>query len=118
MMSEPSETDASFRDDVDVPPDHPCFAGHFPGHPILPGVLLLERVMALARASLTDPLTGCTLSNVKFLSAVSPGDALQLQLTRMKSKGWQFTVHVARPDAGTSLLACSGQLRLAQADEV
>lgn len=71
--------------------DHPVFAGHFPGHPIVPGALLLaEGLQALARAgALCGP---CTVSNAKFLSPVRPGervlirwqaagDTLQLQMT-------------------------------------
>lgn len=31
---------------VRIPADHPALPGHFPGHPIVPGSLLLERVLA------------------------------------------------------------------------
>ena len=55
-----------------MPADHPSLPGHFPGNPIVPGVLLLDAIMAsLERA------TGCRtvrLQQVKFLSVLRPGE--------------------------------------------
>ena len=62
-----------------VPLDHPAFAGHFPGTPILPGVVLLDTALqAIANASGVR-LDRCEISSVKFLSPVGPGDALVIQ---------------------------------------
>ena len=62
-----------------VPLDHPAFAGHFPGTPILPGVVLLDTALqAIAKAS-SIVLDRCEISSVKFLSPVGPGDALVIQ---------------------------------------
>ena len=62
-----------------VPLDHPAFAGHFPGTPILPGVVLLDTALqAIAKAS-GIALDHCEISSVKFLSPVGPGDALVIQ---------------------------------------
>jgi len=62
-----------------VPLDHPAFAGHFPGTPILPGVLLLDTALqAIAQAS-GIALDRCEISSVKFLSPANPGDALLIQ---------------------------------------
>lgn len=61
-----------------VPLDHPAFAGHFPGTPILPGVVLLDvALQAIAHASgiALDP---CEISSVKFLSPANPGDELAI----------------------------------------
>ncbi|MFT8472436.1 AMP-binding protein [Acetobacter persici] len=49
-----------------VPHDHPCLAGHFPGQPVVPGVLLLEAACAL----LNEPGFECDM--VKFLHPVLP----------------------------------------------
>lgn len=56
--------------------DHPAFAGHFPGRPIGPGVLLLDRALLAIESD-----TGLRLSGIrvaKFYSPVGPGEALQL----------------------------------------
>ena len=98
---------------VEIPMDHACFPGHFPGQPILPGVLLLERVMALAQTSLGQPLKECTVYNVKFLAPVAPGDALDVQLVSANSSEYKFSVRIVQAEAADSVLACSGQLRMA-----
>ena len=68
---------------IDIPPDHPAFAGHFPGHPVLPGVVLLSLMMEAlaARPALAD-LVGPTpqISNAKFLQPVAPGTRLRITL--------------------------------------
>ncbi len=56
---------------------HPALPGHFPGHPVVPGVVLLDRVVtALAERDIA--VTG--VRKLKFLVPVQPGQALQLQL--------------------------------------
>ncbi|HXG53426.1 MAG TPA: 3-hydroxyacyl-ACP dehydratase FabZ [candidate division Zixibacteria bacterium] len=72
------------------------FQGHFPGRPVMPGVLICEamaQVGALfahqARGPAEDNkvfvLTG--LDNVKFKKPVEPGDQLRLELTCLKRRG-------------------------------
>jgi 3-hydroxyacyl-[acyl-carrier-protein] dehydratase len=68
-----------------IPVDHPSFAGHFPGHPIVPGVVLLDEVMQAAtlympgwdHASKPD----ITIPVCKFLQSVLPGATLELTLS-------------------------------------
>jgi 3-hydroxymyristoyl/3-hydroxydecanoyl-(acyl carrier protein) dehydratase len=60
-----------------IPPGHPCLDGHFPEHPLVPGVVLLDEALARLRAHLRcgPPVR---LQSVKFLSPVLPGDAVQM----------------------------------------
>lgn len=68
--------------------DEPFFAGHFPGRPTLPGVLMCEAIAQLgAIAVLTDdryagrlPLFG-GLDKARFRRQVGPGDTLELEVT-------------------------------------
>ena len=70
--------------------DHPAFAGHFPGQPLLPGVSLLAHVL---EAALADPQlvqrigTAPRLSNAKFLAPVRPGDRIEIRLERPAGSG-------------------------------
>jgi 3-hydroxymyristoyl/3-hydroxydecanoyl-(acyl carrier protein) dehydratase len=94
-----------------IPQDHPCFPGHFPGEPILPGVLLLERVLSLLRQQCNQELSYYKIQNVKFLSAVMPSDCLHIDLTSTGEQGYNFTVFKMNNDIPHQQMACSGQLR-------
>jgi len=63
-----------------IPADHPALAGHFPGDPIVPGVVLLEEIMqALAEAGGEYRLRGIPL--VKFITPLKPGQAFTIEWT-------------------------------------
>jgi len=72
--------------------NEPFFQGHFPGHPIMPGVLIVEAMAQVGGvfASLNDGVgddkvtyfTG--IDKVKFRKPVVPGDVLRLELVLMK----------------------------------
>ena len=56
--------------------DHPAYAGHFPGRPILPGVVLLDQAQRALEQACALRINGLALA--KFLSPVLPGEALEL----------------------------------------
>jgi len=68
--------------------NEPFFQGHFPGHPIMPGVLIIEAMAQvggmLLMGSLTDPQNKVvyftSLDNVKWRKPVKPGDQLRFEL--------------------------------------
>ncbi len=78
-----------------IPLDHPTFAGHFPGSPILPGVVLLD----LALQAITDAsnivLNQCTLNTVKFIHPAQPGDRLTITHKRTDSGTVHFDISTA-----------------------
>ncbi len=73
-----------------VPADHPAFAGHFPGTPILPGVVLLDTaVQIIADACKLD---GYEISSVKFTSPAGPGCELTIVHSRSDSGTIRFDI--------------------------
>jgi 3-hydroxymyristoyl/3-hydroxydecanoyl-(acyl carrier protein) dehydratase len=79
----------------EIPPDHPAFAGHFPGRPLLPGVVLLSLVLeALERQPALRSRLGPQprIDSAKFLAPVGPGARLVAQL-REHGSGVSFELH-------------------------
>ena len=74
------------------PLDHPAFAGHFPGTPILPGVVLLDTALHAIADTTGIALDLCEISSVKFLSPASPGDELVIQHTISASGTIRFDI--------------------------
>lgn len=74
-----------------VPADHPCLPGHFPGRPLVPGVVILEQVLAAveAQGAAVGPLR---LPQVKFLRPLLPDQPAQIALERAGPGRWRFQV--------------------------
>lgn len=72
--------------------NHPAYAGHFPGQPILPGVVLLDEALhALAAVHGLESAIG-QIKSAKFLSPVSPGEALRLDYAASAEGVFRFKV--------------------------
>jgi acyl-coenzyme A synthetase/AMP-(fatty) acid ligase/3-hydroxymyristoyl/3-hydroxydecanoyl-(acyl carrier protein) dehydratase len=85
-----------------VAADHPALPGHFPGRPIVPGVLLLDRVLAGVQASFGRSVR--TLQRVKFVSALLPDEcATVLVEGDGDSASLRFGVQVVRDGASVTL---------------
>jgi 3-hydroxymyristoyl/3-hydroxydecanoyl-(acyl carrier protein) dehydratase len=93
-----------------VPADHPAFAGHFPGNPIVPGVVLLDRAILFAEAMLGEAgKSGLNwqVGNAKFFSPVGPEEALTFLLTTKPSGAIAFTVRAAERDVASGSLTAT-----------
>jgi 3-hydroxyacyl-[acyl-carrier-protein] dehydratase len=62
-----------YRVDIMVAADHPSLPGHFPGKPVVPGVLLLARVVTAYRESHPEARIEA-IPQVKFLSPLLPSE--------------------------------------------
>ncbi len=80
---------------LEIAPDHPAFAGHFPGMPILPGAVLLDEALRVIEIDLALDLTQWQIATVKFLERVRPGDALTIEHSDPANGLVRFTVRVA-----------------------
>lgn len=81
--------------------NEPFFQGHFPGHPVMPGVLIIES-MAQTAAGMVIATLGpeagmpivyfMSIDNAKFRKPVTPGDQLRITVAKDKRRGqiWKF----------------------------
>lgn len=85
--------------------DHPAFEGHFPGNPILPGVVLLSEALAAIAAATGRAPHEWTISSAKFFNAVEPGAALTLVHEPLGANAWRFEVRSAAGVVASGTLA-------------
>jgi 3-hydroxymyristoyl/3-hydroxydecanoyl-(acyl carrier protein) dehydratase len=80
-----------------VPIDHPAFAGHFPGRPIVPGVVLLDRLLSAVAVP-------CDIASAKFLSPAGPGEILEFTWQAQGSGTIKFDIACAGRRVATGSL--------------
>ena len=92
----------------DIVPDHqavgiknvtasePHFQGHFPNHPVMPGVLIVEAMAQTAAVLVVETLGEeaegklvyfMSVDNARFRKPVTPGDVLEITVTKIRSRG-------------------------------
>jgi 3-hydroxyacyl-[acyl-carrier-protein] dehydratase len=74
-----------------IAPDHPAFAGHFPGAPIVPGVVLLDAAVHAA-LTLLHPLAQGQSRQIGSAKLLSPGEVLAISLATSESGKVQFEI--------------------------
>lgn len=88
------------------------FQGHFPNHPVMPGVLIIESMAQTAAVLVVETLGGdaagklvyfMSIEGAKFRRPVIPGDQLRIHIVKERSRGnvWRFHA-IARVD-GTAV---------------
>jgi 3-hydroxymyristoyl/3-hydroxydecanoyl-(acyl carrier protein) dehydratase len=98
--------------------NEPYFSGHFPGDPIVPGVLMIE-ASAQASMLLTLAMSGQTEARVgylvqtrafKFLNPVRPGDTLRIKVRMKEQVGNYFTTTASLSIDPAGKRAAKGEL--------
>ena len=90
-----------------IPSVHPSLPGHFPGDPIVPGVLLLARVLEAAAHAFGVAVTGVPLA--KFHARLKPAEKFEIALERSSDALVRFRV------MRSETLIASGTFRLRSA---
>jgi 3-hydroxyacyl-[acyl-carrier-protein] dehydratase len=94
-----------------IDPGHPAFAGHFPGMPIVPGVVLLDEALHAMGEALGADLSACRIASVKFLSPLRPGEPVQVRYAAGANGAMRFDIfsNERRVAAGSLRPAESGR---------
>ena len=88
-----------------IEPSHPSLPGHFPGAPVVPGVVVLEQALAAIEAA-HGPLGALRMPQVKFVRPLLPGERAEVAIEG-EAPRWRFRVW--HGDA----LGASGEVALA-----
>jgi 3-hydroxyacyl-[acyl-carrier-protein] dehydratase len=75
--------------------NHPAYSGHFPGEPVLPGVVLLDAALQALERSGRGPSAGWDINSAKFQSPVRPGEALTLEHETLPNGSVRFAIRTA-----------------------
>jgi 3-hydroxymyristoyl/3-hydroxydecanoyl-(acyl carrier protein) dehydratase len=102
-MSDPGIQDVTVTACIRISAQHPSLPGHFPGQPIVPGVVLLDRIAAAAEQAGWGFL--CRIAAVKFLAPLLPEQDAQLTATY---SGTRLRFHIERD--GAVILRGEGEL--------
>jgi len=77
-MTEPITQPMTFETQFLIDPLHPSLIGHFPGNPIVPGVVILTEVLESIQHSLAKPWVLSQVPVVKFHAPLLPNESVQL----------------------------------------
>jgi 3-hydroxyacyl-[acyl-carrier-protein] dehydratase len=89
--------------------DHPSFAGHFPGFPVLPGAVLLDETLRAIESARGIDLAAWQISSAKFLDGVRPGDSLVLEHDAPAAGSIRFAIHAGNRRVVSGTLSTAPQ---------
>ncbi|PXF59028.1 MAG: hypothetical protein C4B58_04960 [Deltaproteobacteria bacterium] len=78
-------------------PDFPCFQGHFPDQPILPGIIQMAAVRSLATKALNQQLVPTTTGRIKFRGFIQPKEQISITVNLKKHQTtWRAVFSISR----------------------
>lgn len=102
-----TEVDDSTKVDLLLDENHPVYAGHFPGMPILPGALQVEILKEIFGKILDRRLRLASAKNIKYLGFIDPfkSNKLQVDLKYKRSDdGWNLRAVIAQSGEAESTI--------------
>jgi 3-hydroxyacyl-[acyl-carrier-protein] dehydratase len=109
-----------------VTSNEPHFQGHFPGEPVMPGVLIVEAMAQTAGVVVIETLEMVgqkllvyfmTIDNCRFRSKVLPGDVLELHVRVIRSRGMVFRFAGEAKVAGKLVAEAEFSAMIVKADD-
>jgi 3-hydroxyacyl-[acyl-carrier-protein] dehydratase len=102
--------------------NEPFFQGHFPGHPVMPGVLIIESMAQTAAVLVVETLGPAAAGKLvyfmsveaaKFRRPVLPGDQMRIQVTKERSRGpvWKFSGEAWVDGVVVAEASCTAMIR-------
>ena len=76
---------------VTIGANHPSLAGHFPGHPVVPGVIMLGEIMNAIREMAKEKIEFVGMPSAKVMSPLNPGEPLTIRLDQQGDGATEFT---------------------------
>lgn len=95
--------------------NEPFFTGHFPGYPVMPGVLIVEAMAQTAGALVINSLGAqgsnrlvyfMTVDNCRFRKPVVPGDMLEVHVTKLRNRANVWRYHGEGKVNGKTVAEC------------
>jgi 3-hydroxyacyl-[acyl-carrier-protein] dehydratase len=93
-MNEESIHGSGFEQSLCIDASHPALPGHFPGQPLVPGVILLEQLALALRTWRGQALAG--VPEAKFVAALLPDQLATLRLTEADAERSRFRFEIRR----------------------
>lgn len=93
---------------LDIKPDLDCFRGHFPGNPVLPGVLQLHWAVAIGMAVFGYSELPMEILRLKFKAVIVPPTAINLALTRTAPLDVRFEYSAGEHQYSLGMLRFNG----------
>ncbi len=87
---------SAFSQEIHLDAGHPALPGHFPGQPLIPGVLMLEQVALALRAWRGQRLA--RVLEAKFVAPLLPDQSAQLQLIETEGNDLRVRFRIQRGD--------------------
>lgn len=99
-----SDSPATYASPMRIPHSHPALPGHFPGQPIVPGVVLLDQVLTAAERWLGQSVRVHSLQQAKFAAPLLPDQDAQIQL-KLQGGELRFTITRIPVTTGAEVIA-------------
>jgi 3-hydroxyacyl-[acyl-carrier-protein] dehydratase len=117
-------TDTKIRATKEISPDEAFFTGHYPGNPIMPGVLICEAIFqtgAILLSGMVGDIGGGTpvltrIGNAKFKNMVKPGAVLEMEAELVEKVSNAFFMKGSAKSAGKTLVTVEFAVSVVKAE--